>query len=67
MSGYKMEIVNFGAGTGPMNTNHDPLKLTPKLKWCPKCGKDQDPAGGVQVSTKTWMCAKHWRLRLQGR
>lgn len=64
MSGYRQAINNYGSGTGPMFADRTHLERTPKLKLCFKCDAQRDPAGGVEINAKKWICAPCWKPHL---
>lgn len=47
--------------TGPTVALPGSLKNDQRFKLCTKCGKDKDPAGGIEMSPGKWRCVTCWR------
>ena len=43
------------------------LKNTAPLRLCNKCGKEQERAGGISVSSSKWICRHCWYNRVARR
>jgi hypothetical protein len=47
--------------SGPTVLMSGSLKNTQPFKFCSKCEKPCEPAGGIQMSPTKWRCALCWR------